>query len=139
MLLVLDSNQYIFGFGTPRKSSCNNLLYIITNFSPAYSIRIPRLIITEVSRKLTHEEFREFIAFVTNLTTIDEDFVVPFELGARYEMHGMKPADAFISAYVEWTGAEILVTENRHFLSRHSNLPFRVLNAEDCLKIIKPS
>ncbi len=68
---------------------------------------------------------------------IDEDFFVPFELGVRYELEGLKPADAFIAAYVEWTGADALVTENRHFLKRHSNFPFKVLNAESCLKLIK--
>ncbi|MCI0526225.1 MAG: hypothetical protein L0Y56_02045 [Nitrospira sp.] len=93
----------------------------------------------EVNRHLTPEEFREFIALINNLTSIDEDFVVPFELGARYESEGLKPADAFIAAYVEWTGADALVTENRHFLSRHSSLFFKVLNAVDCLKMLRTS
>lgn len=139
MLLVLDSNEYIFGFGVSKKSSCKTLLDTIFDIPPIHSIRIPRLIIEEVGRHLTPEEFREFIEFVTNLTTVDEDFVVPFELGVRYELEGLKPADAFIAAYVEWTGADALVTENRHFLSLRSNLPFKVLNAENCLKFIESS
>lgn len=49
---------------------------------PTHSIRIPRLIVEEVRRHLTPEEFREFIGFVTTLTAIDEDFIVPFELGS---------------------------------------------------------
>lgn len=104
-----------------------------------HSIRIPRLIVEEVRCHLTPEEFKEFIELIINLTTIDEDFIVPFELGVRYELEGLKPADAFIAAFVQWTGADILVTENRHFLSLHSNLPFKVVNAEDCLKLIKSS
>jgi predicted nucleic acid-binding protein len=115
------------------------LLDTLLDTFPMHSIRIPRLIIEEVGRNLTPEEFKEFIEFVINLTTIDEDFVVPFELGVRYEFKGLKPSDAFIAAYVEWTGANALVTENRHFLNRHSNLPFKVLNAQDCLKLIKSS
>jgi len=74
-----------------------------------------------------------------SLTVIDEDFVVPFELGAKYEAEGLKSADAFIAAYVEWTGADALVTENRHFLSQRNNLPFKVLNAADCIKLMKAS
>jgi len=105
---------------------------------PTHSVRIPRLIVEEVRRHLTPEEFRELIGFVTSLTDIDEDFVVPFELGAKYESFGLKPTDAFIAAYIEWTGADTLVTENRHFLA-HSNLPFKVINAEDCLKLVRSS
>jgi hypothetical protein len=50
---------------------------------------------------LTPETFREFTGFISSLTTIDEDFIVPFELGAKYESKGLKPPDAFIAAYVE--------------------------------------
>jgi len=49
---------------------------------------------------------------------------------------GLKPADAFIAAYTEWVGAELLVSENRHFLSRHADLPFRVLPAEQAIRLI---
>lgn len=122
-----------------KKPASKILVDTILDVFPIHSIRIPRLIIEEVSRNLTPEEFREFIEFITNLTTIDEDFVVPFELGAKYELDGLKPADVFIAAYTEWTGADILATENRHFLRHHSNLPFKILNAEDCLKLIQDS
>jgi predicted nucleic acid-binding protein len=138
LLLVLDSNEFIFGFGVARKPSCEALLDALAEPS-SHSLRIPRLIIEEVGRHLTPEEFREFIGFIQGLTSIDEDFVVPFELGAKYEAEGLKPADAFIAAYVEWTGADALVTENRHFLRQRANLPFAVLNAADCLKHRKRS
>ncbi len=138
LLFVLDSNEYIFAFGIFKKTACEAFLNAILDTFPKHTIRIPRMIVEEVGRHLTPEGYREFIAFIINLTTIDEDIFVPFELGARYEAQGLKPADAFIAAYAEWTGANALVTENRHFLSRHSTLLFRVLNAEDCLKIIKP-
>jgi len=88
---------------------------------------------------LNHSEFREFFEFISYLTVIDEDFLVPFEFGARYEAKGFKEADALIAAYTEWVGADALVTENRHFLSRNPNLSFKVLNAENCLKFITAS
>ena len=137
MQLVLDSNEYIFAFGNPQKSVCAVLIDTILSAYPDYSLRIPRLIVEEVSRHLTPEVFKEFMGLINNLTVIDEDFVVPFELGARYEARGLKPADAFIAAYVEWTGAEVLVTENRHFLRRTSSLPFQILTAENCIKFLK--
>jgi len=72
-----------------------------------------------------------------SLTTIDEDFLVPFELGTKYEAEGFKPADAFIAAYTEWVGADVFVTENRHFLKHNPDLPFNVLTAQKCLRLLK--
>jgi len=82
------------------------------------------------------KEFHTFIRLINLLTTIDEDFFVPFELGFKYEAVGLKEADALIAAYTEWVGADALVTENRHFLNKHPHLPFKVLTAEKCLKLI---
>ena len=86
---------------------------------------------------MVRNEFRDFFEFVSNLTEIDEDFFVPFELGVKYEIRGFKMADAFIAAYAEWVGADILVTENRHFLKHNPELPFKVLTADKCLKFNK--
>ncbi len=138
MLFILDSNEYIFALGAVRDPLCEKLVTEIVENVEIISIRIVRLIIGEVRDNLTPEAFKNFIILITSLTKIDEDFEIPFELGSKYESLGLKPADAFIAAYTEWTGADILVTENRHFLSRQSNLPFRILNAETCLKLIKP-
>ena len=78
----------------------------------------------------------EFLKIV-NMAYLNEDFIVPFNLGDKYLSLGLKHADAFIAAYVESIQADILVSENRHFLSRQSNLPFKVLTAEKCLKLLK--
>jgi predicted nucleic acid-binding protein len=98
--------------------------------------RLPRLISDEVRRNLSAEEYKDFLIFVTSLTVIDEDFVVPFEIGFKYGTQGLKPADSFIAAYAEWVGADALVTENRHFLKRTDNLPFVVVTAEECLRLM---
>ncbi len=136
MLLVLDSNEYIFSLGTVRKSSCEILLDKIVASFPKHGISIPRMVTEEVKRNLSPLAFKEFMALIDTVTNIDEDFLIPFELGAQYEAMGLKPADAFIAAYTEWSEAEILVSENRHFLSRHKDLPFKILNAESCLKFL---
>ena len=136
MLLVIDTNVYIFGFGLRKTPACEQLLDLLVSTSPLHVIRVPRLIIEEVRRNITPEEFTKFIGFATDIAEIDENFVVPFELGSKYEFMGLKPADAFIAAYMEWTGADALITQNRHFLSRTPNLPFKVLNADNCLKIM---
>lgn len=137
MLFILDSNEYIFALGPNRKPASEKLLEKGLERSEFISLRICRLIIDEVCGKLTHETFKEFITVINKLAPVDEDFVVPFGIAFKYESAGLKPADAFIAAYAEWTGAEVLVSENRHFLSRHRDLPFRVLTAEKCLSLIK--
>ena len=136
MLLILDSNEYIFALGAVRDRLCERLLDKILEQSENLSLRIPRLIVEEVRNNLTPEAFKEFIISINKLTRVDEDIEVPFELGVKYESKGLKPSDSFIAAFSEWVGADALVTENRHFLSRHSDLPFKVLTAESCLKIL---
>lgn len=136
MLFVLDSNEYIFAFGASIDLTPRLLLKRILDEHPLYSIRLPRLIIDEVRRNLSPESNRNFITFVNGLTEIDEDFVVPFDLGAKYEALGFKEADAFISAYAEWVGADIFVTENRHFLKQSKDLPFMIVTADECLRLI---
>lgn len=108
---------------------------LIDNF-PLHSIAICRTIVEEVRANLTPKEFHNFFKFISLFTSIDEDFLVPFEIGVKYEVRGLKEADALIAAFAEWVGADALVTENRHFLNRHPDLPFTVLTAEECLKII---
>ena len=139
MQAVIDTNVYIFGFGFINDPDCEKLLSIIAEEPSLYILRISRSIIKETSHNLSLEDFQKFIRFINTVTKIDEDFLIPFELGAKYEAKGLKPADALIAAYTEWTSADVLVTENRHFLSRQKNLPFKVLTAKNCPKLIKSS
>lgn len=136
MLLVLDSNEYLFGLGLIRKPESEKLLDLLIEKYPLHQIRVVRLISEEVRRNLVPQTFVRFLQIIQTFTVIDEDSVVSFELGAKYEALGLKPADAFIAAYTEWTGAEALVTENRHFLTRRTDLSFRVLRAEQCFKLL---
>jgi hypothetical protein len=128
--LVLDSNEFIFALGVPSKATCRKLLERLVDVAPLQSVWIPRTVAREVIRHLAPAASREFFRIMQLLGQVDEDAIVPFELGSKYEVWGLKPADAFIAAYVEWVGAEVLVTENRHFLTRHADLPFRVRTAE---------
>jgi len=134
---VIDANEYIFGLGPSKRESSESLLKLVARIPSRYSFRICRTIVQEVRDNLSTQDFQTFIKLISIVATIDEDLLVPFELGAKYEAEGLKAADAFIAAYTEWTGADAIVTENRHFLSRHDDLPFKVLTAEACLKFLK--
>ncbi len=136
MQFVIDSNEYIFAFGPLNKYSAFDYLQKLLDESHLHNIRIPRTIFEEVKRNMSSETFLEFNKFIIDLTSIDEDIIVPFEIAFKYEEKGFKTADAFIAAYTEWVGADVLVTENRHFLAHHLGLPFKVLTAEKCLNLI---
>jgi len=135
MRFILDSNEYIFAFGSGRKPACEKLLNKLIE-TGSVSLRICRLIIDEVRGKLNPAAFKECITAINILTTIDEDFIVPDTISFKYESMGLKPADAFIAAYAELVKADILVSENRHFLARHGSLPFKVLTAAKTLRLL---
>jgi len=132
--VVLDSNEYIFGFGPAVRPECLGLLEEIAGNPAKYRVRIPRTIIEEVGRNLSPERNKAFWSYVNAIDVKpDEDWLVPFELGARYEARGLTKGDAYIAAYVHWTGADCLVTENRDFHDQEA-LPFEILRAGAFLK-----
>ena len=137
MHFVLDANEYIFALGLLKKESCKSLFKHLIDSFPSYPVSICRTIVEEVRENLSLKDFRIFINFINVFTKIDEDFLIPFEIGAKYEAEGFKEADALIAAYTEWVGADALITENRHFLKHNPGLPFKVLTADKCLKLIK--
>lgn len=95
MLLILDSNVYIFGFGLVKVPACAELILTIIEKSSFHTLRIPRTIVEEVRRHLCPEDFLKFIKVINTLTRIDEGFIVPFETVFKYETMDFKPADAY--------------------------------------------
>lgn len=136
MLLVLDSNEYIFSFGSEPKSSCTLLVEQILQEPALYSLRICRTTIEDVRDHVSRGDFRDFIRFLQALDVfIDEDELVPFELGGKYLTRGLKPGDAFLAGYTEWVGADCLISENRKDFVNHPRLfPFKVRTAEHFLE-----
>ena len=136
MRFVLDTNEFVAALGVTDNPPSEVLVNTLLESYPTNTIHIPRTVINEVRRNVHTRIFGEFIRIVQPTAQIDEDILIPFELGMKYESLGLKPADAFIAAYAEWVGANVLVSENRHFLTRRPDLPFKVLTAETCLKTI---
>jgi len=131
MLICIDSNQFIFGLtGTDRDST--RLLDLLAGFRVA----VPRIIVQEVTRNLdTAAQVRKFYQLLygaSNVVVVDEP--VPRELVTQYEQLGLPDkADAVIGAFVEWVGASVLVSENRHFLQKLTGATFEVLGPAEFL------
>ena len=134
--LVVDTNQFILRFGSLENSASKILLNKFPELASSIAIHIPQTVVKEVRNNLSPPRFKEFINFIHAVGTVDEDALVPVELAVKYASLGLKPADSFIAAYTDWIQADILVSENRHFLSRQTNLPFKVVTAARCLLIL---
>ena len=61
----------------------------------------------------------------------------PEELILKYINLGFAEEDAAIAACVEWVGAEYLISENRHFLSRSEQVAFEIVDAETALPLLQ--
>jgi len=57
---VIDSNEYIFAFGTLKESSACELFDKLLEKDNPHNIRIPRTVFDEVRRNLSLEAFHEF-------------------------------------------------------------------------------
>ena len=137
MRLVLDSNEYIKGFGPEETHPAAHLLGRISLEGKRLRLHVTRRIEKEVARNLTETQMRLCHRFWRALgVEIDEESVIPGDVLAKYAERGLKIGDALIAAYAESKEVDILVSENRHFLALSGPLPFKVLNAGDVLKII---
>ena len=138
MLLVLDTNEFIFTFGREKYIPAVELLTLLENTARNHQIRVCQTIVEEVRRNVPAELMRPFLVYTQSLTTIDDDYLVPASLFAKYESLGLKPGDAFIAAYTEFVGAHAIVSENRrHFHKYRDQFPFAVWDAAACLKELK--
>lgn len=136
MLLVLDSNEYIFAFGPQREPFSAKLLEAILANPSKLEIRICRTTVEDVRSHIVAQNMRPFFEFLKAIGVfIDEDEMVPYVLARKYESLGLKPGDAFIAGYAEWVGAEYLISENRSDIVDHPELfSFKVCTAAQFLK-----
>ena len=136
MHLVLDANEYIFGFGNSRKPSCERLLDEIAAKPDKHFVSICRPTLEEIGRHLLPRQLGEVHALFADLgVEIDERWAIPFECVERYIAKGLKRGDAFLAGYTEWVGADCLISENRKDLVDHPELfPFKVRTAEQFLR-----
>jgi len=132
--LVLDSNEYIAGFGDRPDIPPARLLAHFVEHPAEHQIIVSRTIVEEVRRNLIPDGFKDFWSFLVSFDISPvEDWEIPSALHAKYQAVGLKPGDAAIAACAEAVGAGIVITENRDFHGR-SGLSFRPLRAEQFLK-----
>jgi hypothetical protein len=133
-ILILDSNEYIFGLTDPQSDSAA-LLKVIKD----YVVIIPAIVVQEVTSNLAAISStlpKMFYGLLNDpsahvVRSYDEP---PEELWLRYLDLNLSEEDAFIAAIAEWVGAKFLISENRDFLRRLKTEAFEVVDASMMLQ-----
>jgi len=133
--LVLDSNEYILGIPA-NNASCAKLMDQLGDLK----VYVPSMVVKEVRRNFQrhYELGREFFRLISkskNITVLWSE--PPEELILEYINLGFAEEDAAIAACVEWVGAEYLISENRHFLSRSEQVAFEIVDAETAASLLQ--
>ena len=132
--LILDSNEYIFGL-SKNKTSCVQLLDRLDNLR----VFVPLMVVREVERNLElmyglGSAFFRLIIQQKNITIVWSP--PPEEMVLAYIKRGFPKEDATIAATAEEVQTDYLISENRHFLQRATDLPFQVVNAQTALELM---
>jgi predicted nucleic acid-binding protein len=131
MRICIDSNQFIFGLSGSDPAS-EALLRLL----PYLEVAIPRLVLKEVTRNLNSDQVKTLYGLLrqaAHVTIVEEP--VPAELVNKYVAMGLREkADALIGAFVEWQGAQYLVSDNRHFLDELHTEAFEVVSPDEFLQ-----
>ena len=132
---VIDSNEIILGLTTENTSSAIFIIKL-NELKEKYEFIISDDIYQEVMRNIpnyTKEKFSKLLEF--KIITIN-DFLTDVELFQKYKNLGFKKGDIAIASFADKENADILISENRHFLKWLQTRKFKILNAEQFLKEI---
>ncbi len=134
-VLILDTNEFIFGLTGTKQSSVELLDHI-----GDLTIVIPAMVVREVRANLEHryqlgKAFFRLLASGENFTILWID--PPQEIIEKHVALGFAEEDAAIAAAAECAGADFVISENRHFLQRKEGLSFQTINAEKALELLR--
>lgn len=134
-LVTLDTNEFIFGLRrTPGYPACTELLF---EKLPILNLYVPLQVLLELQRNLTNDEMRDVSLALNGARSVQIDYTpVKTELVHKWKARGVKKGDAVITAKLEEAKIAWLVSENRHFLSEISELPFQVLTSEQMVSLL---
>jgi predicted nucleic acid-binding protein len=133
MRICIDSSVFIRGI-TENDPQLDRIIALI---GPQLKVLIPRLVAQEVTRNLFRvEQTRRFYSiFQTPGEAAIVDDPMPAHLVQRYVEMGLRAkGDAYIAAFAEWSGAQYLISDNRHFLRELRADAFEVVDAEEFVR-----
>ncbi|MEB3232023.1 MAG: type II toxin-antitoxin system VapC family toxin [Leptolyngbyaceae bacterium] len=133
--VAIDTNEFIFALRqTPSHPFCRQLMFSKLSELNLY---MPFQVLAELQRNLTAEEMRGIFFLLRQAKSVQWDYTLPdAKVVAKWKARGAKKGDAVISASLEVAGIRYLISENRHFLSEISDLPFQVLSSEAVIRVL---
>jgi hypothetical protein len=141
MLLVLDTNEYVFGLSELKDTSVR--LLDVLPFVEGLTVIVPSTVLDEATRNLSHihstlvTQFNDLIYGYEKFSVVSEE-ELPKPLVEEYQRLGLQSeADARIGAFAEWVKADFLVSENQHFLKELKTSAYQVIDAAEALQRIE--
>ncbi len=131
----LDTNEFVFALRRDASHpACETLLFDRLDDLNVY---LPLQILAELQRNLSVAEMRGVLRALARAGSITWDYApARLELIAQWEQRGAKKGDAVIAAHLEAGHVRYFISENRHFLTELSDLPFEVLTSEDAVRLL---
>jgi len=125
MQISLDTNIWIFGL-LWKDEFCQKILLNLTQFQ----VLIPDQVRAELERNLSERDLKRFYQLVVQFENLRIDFeMIPRSYIESFLKKGLVKGDAEIAAFCEWRKIDILVSDNRDFLTRLLyDKSFRVLS-----------
>jgi hypothetical protein len=132
----LDTNEFVFALRRDaRYPACETLLFDKLGELKLY---LPLQILAELQRNLSAAEMRVVLRAVARARSVTWDYApARSELIEHWVERGAKKGDAVIAAHLEASHVRYFVSENRHFLSELSDLPFEVLSSEEAVRLLE--
>ncbi len=112
---VIDSNEVIIGL-TAEGTSSANLIIKLNKLKDKYEFIISDDICQEVVRNIPYHTKEKFSKLLKFKVIIIKDFLSDDGLFKKYKNLGLKKGDIAIAAFTDKENADILISENRHFL-----------------------
>jgi len=130
--LALDTNEFVLALReSPVSSSCGVLVFEKLSQLKVY---IPLQVIIELNRNLSNLEVSRVFAALSRAKALRIDYAKPPQsLIDKWLFRGAKKGDAVIVADLEMARINYLISENRHFISELTDLPFTVLSSREVL------
>ena len=136
-IVILDTNEFVFGLVGNQKHP-TLLIQNLGKLRQNFDFRVSRQIIKEILGNIPKNYQGKLFDLINSGMIKYDDKLVGEKLLVKYKTHGLKKGDAVIAAFADKENADILISENRHFLKELKTKRFNVMNAEQFLnEIIK--
>lgn len=134
-LSALDTNIYLLA--TRRVAGFESTSKLLSRINELRVV-LPTQVLSEINNEALPFEQRTIFAhfkrakdFIQGIGETKRDLI------AHYKARGAKKGDAVICAQLHAAGVKWFVSENRHFLTEISDLPFTVLTAAEALSLLE--